>query len=68
MTNKQRRAAATALAEAIPHALRGNAWMVVHELQAVMVELGLDKLDDSENAFAAARRGEANLNTPDPNG
>jgi len=64
MTDRQRREAVTALADAIPHALKGNAWMVVSHLQAVMNSLGLDELDSSENAFAAARRAEAN--TPDP--
>lgn len=66
MTDRQRREAVTALAEAIPYALKGNAWMVVSHLQAVMNSLGLDELDSSENAFDAMRRGEANLNTPDP--
>ncbi len=64
MTEQQRDATATALAEAIPYALRGNEWMVISHLQAVMAVMGLDELDASENAFAAARRGEAN--TPDP--
>ena len=64
MTDRQREAIATALAETIPHALRGNRWMVISHLQAVMTTLGLDELEASENAFAAARRGVANTLEP----
>ena len=61
MTEQQRREVIQALAEAIPHAIEGNTWLVISHLQAVMTTLGLDELEASENAFAAARRGEANL-------
>ena len=64
MTDLQREHAATRLAEAIPYALQGNARMVISHLQSVMDVLGLDDLDAYENAYAAARRAEAN--TPDP--
>ena len=64
MTDREREATATWLAEAIPYALQGNTRMVISHLQSVMASLGLDELDAYENAYAAARRGEAK--TPDP--
>jgi len=63
MTERQRLLAVQRLAEAIPYALQGNTRMVISHLQAVMTTLGLDELDAYENAYAAMRRGEANLNT-----
>lgn len=64
MSQTERQAIVKALAEAIPYALRGNRWMVVSHLQAVMAELGLDQLDVDENSWAAARRAEANNPRP----
>lgn len=64
MTDRQREACVAWLAEAIPHALNGNASWVIAHLQGVMDVLHLDDLDVAENAYAAARRGEAK--TPDP--
>jgi hypothetical protein len=59
MTDRQRRNAINALAEAIPQALNGNATLVISHLQAVMHCLGLDDLNVGENAFSAMRRGQA---------
>lgn len=66
MTERQRRDAATRLAEAIPYAIQGNGTLLISHLQAVMSTLGLDDLTADENAYAAARRGEANLNDNPP--
>lgn len=57
--NDRRQAIATALAEAIPHALKGNDMQVISHLQAALSALGLDDLDADESAFGAMRRAEA---------
>ena len=55
----RRQAVATALAEAIPYALKGNDMQVISHLQAALSALGLDDLGADESAFGAMRRAEA---------